>query len=56
MKFAVGSIAAGGSAGVTTLILTYPLSYASIRLSTDIGSGKDRKFTGILDCLKKSIA
>ncbi len=57
MQFAIGSILAGGSAGASTLMLTYPLDYARTRLSSDVGaSAKDRQFTGLMDCLKKSVA
>ena len=43
LKFAVGSILAGGSAGASTLMLTYPLDYARTRLSADVGkTSKDR--------------
>jgi len=48
---------AGGSAGASTLALTYPLDYARTRLSADVGKGaKDRQFSGLADCLKKSVA
>jgi solute carrier family 25 (adenine nucleotide translocator) protein 4/5/6/31 len=56
MKFAIGSILAGGTAGASTLCLTYPLDYARTRISSDVGKGpKDKQFNGLLDCLKKSV-
>jgi len=39
------------------LTIVYPLDYSRTRLSTDIGKGAaDRKFNGLLDCMKKSVA
>jgi solute carrier family 25 (adenine nucleotide translocator) protein 4/5/6/31 len=31
----------------------YPLDFARTRLAADVGSGGDREFTGLVDCLKK---
>jgi len=41
-KYAMGTIVSGGLAGTCSLLITYPLDFARTRLSTDVGSGKDR--------------
>jgi len=53
-KFFVGNCASGGAAGATSLTFVYPLDFARTRLAADVGSGKEREFTGLIDCLKKS--
>jgi solute carrier family 25 (adenine nucleotide translocator) protein 4/5/6/31 len=35
------------------LSFVYPLDFARTRLAADVGSGVEREFTGIIDCLKK---
>ncbi len=52
-KFFLGNVAAGGAAGVSSLMFVYPLDFARTRLATDIGSGKGREFNGLVDCLAK---
>jgi hypothetical protein len=53
-KFSAGNLFAGGVAGISTLLFTYPLDFARTRLSVDIGkSVNDRQFRGINDCLVK---
>ena len=52
-KFFVGNCASGGAAGATSLCFVYPLDFARTRLAADVGSGGDREFTGLVDCLKK---
>lgn len=52
-KFFIGNCASGGAAGATSLCFVYPLDFARTRLAADVGSGKDREFTGLVDCLKK---
>merc|ERR1712087_829426 len=52
-KFFVGNCASGGAAGATSLCFVYPLDFARTRLAADVGSGKTREFTGIVDCLRK---
>merc|ERR1719498_110650 len=49
-------MASGGAAGATSLSLVYPLDFARTRLAADVGSGKEREFNGLVDCLKKSVA
>ena len=53
-KFFMGNMASGGAAGATSLSVVYPLDFARTRLAADVGSGKDREFTGLIDCLKKT--
>jgi solute carrier family 25 (adenine nucleotide translocator) protein 4/5/6/31 len=54
--FFIGNCASGGAAGATSLSFVYPLDFARTRLAADVGSGKEREFTGLVDCLKKSAA
>lgn len=51
--FFLGNMASGGAAGATSLCFVYPLDFARTRLAADVGSGKEREFTGLVDCLKK---
>jgi len=55
-------LASGGAAGASSLCFVYPLDFARTRLAADIGkkggtkeSGKAREFTGMGDCIKKTI-
>lgn len=34
----------------------YPLDFARTRLAADVGSGGDREFTGLINCLQKTAA
>jgi solute carrier family 25 (adenine nucleotide translocator) protein 4/5/6/31 len=43
----------GGAAGATSLTVVYPLDFGRTRLAADVGSGKAREFTGLVDCLRK---
>lgn len=54
--FFIGNCASGGAAGATSLTVVYPLDFARTRLAADVGSGKDREFTGLVNCLQKSAA
>ena len=45
---------AGGAAGATSLTVVYPLDFGRTRLAADVGSGADREFTGLVDCLMKT--
>lgn len=56
VKFFFGNCASGGAAGATSLCVVYPLDFARTRLAADVGQGKDREFTGLIDCLKKVAA
>ena len=53
VKYFIGNCASGGAAGATSLTFVYPLDFARTRLAADVGSGGDREFTGIVDCLRK---
>ena len=53
VKFFMGNMASGGAAGATSLTFVYPLDFARTRLAADVGSGKEREFNGLIDCLKK---
>ena len=52
-KFFIGNCMSGGMAGSTSLCVVYPLDFARTRLAADVGSGGDREFNGLVDCLKK---
>jgi solute carrier family 25 (adenine nucleotide translocator) protein 4/5/6/31 len=52
-KFFGTNMASGGLAGAGSLLIVYPLDFARTRLAADLGSGGNREFTGLLDCLKK---
>merc|ERR1712232_916642 len=54
-KFFAINMASGGFAGAGSLMIVYPLDYASTRLASDVGSGK-AQFNGLADCLKKTVA
>ncbi len=53
--FFLGNMASGGAAGATSLCVVYPLDFARTRLAADVGSGGEREFNGLIDCLKKSV-
>lgn len=53
VKFFIGNCASGGAAGATSLCFVYPLDFARTRLAADVGSGGEREFTGLVDCLRK---
>lgn len=52
-KFFAGNLASGGAAGATSMLFVYPLDFARTRLGADVGKGKERQFTGLIDCVKK---
>lgn len=54
-RFFAGNVLSGGAAGATSILFVYPLDFARTRLAVDVGSGKDREFQGITDCIKKTI-
>jgi solute carrier family 25 (adenine nucleotide translocator) protein 4/5/6/31 len=56
MKFFLGNCASGGAAGATSLCFVYPLDFARTRLAADVGSGKNREYTGLINCLQKTAA
>ena len=51
VKFFIGNMASGGAAGATSLCFVYPLDFARTRLAADVGSGKKREFTGLVNVL-----
>jgi len=53
VKFFFGNCASGGAAGATSLTVVYPLDFARTRLAADVGSGGEREFTGLTNCLQK---
>jgi len=50
----LGNMASGGAAGATSLLVVYPLDFARTRLAVDVGSGKNREFTGTWDVIIKT--
>ena len=53
-KFFLVNMASGGLAGAASLCIVYPLDYARTRLASDVGQGKDKVFSGLMDCLVKT--
>jgi solute carrier family 25 (mitochondrial adenine nucleotide translocator), member 4/5/6/31 len=52
-RFFAANLGAGGAAGATSLCFVYPLDFARTRMALDVGSGKNREFKGIFDCVLK---
>merc|ERR1712100_877100 len=52
--FFMTNLASGGLAGAASLTIVYPLDFARTRLAADVGSGGQREFTGLVDCLSKT--
>jgi solute carrier family 25 (adenine nucleotide translocator) protein 4/5/6/31 len=52
-RFFAANLASGGAAGATSLFVVYPLDFARTRLGADVGSGANRQFNGLTDCLVK---
>lgn len=50
-KFFAGNLASGGAAGATSLLFVYPLDFARTRLAADVGTGANRQFTGLGNCV-----
>ncbi|KAF1320386.1 Adp/atp translocase 1, partial [Globisporangium splendens] len=50
-RFFLGNLASGGAAGATSLLFVYPLDFARTRLAADVGKGKSRMYTGLLNCI-----
>lgn len=53
-KFFAVNMASGAMAGAGSLLIVYPLDFARTRLAADTGSGKNREFTGLVDCISKT--
>lgn len=50
-RFFMGNLASGGAAGATSLMFVYPLDFARTRLAADVGTGKNRLYTGLGNCI-----
>ncbi|KAJ1957282.1 ADP/ATP carrier protein [Linderina pennispora] len=50
-KFFGANMASGGLAGATSLLFVYPLDFARTRMAVDIGTGANRQFTGLGNCI-----
>ncbi|OMJ11406.1 ADP/ATP translocase 2 [Smittium culicis] len=50
-KFFGCNMASGGLAGATSLAFVYPLDFARTRMAVDVGTGANRQFTGLGNCL-----
>jgi len=55
-RLLAGNMVSGGAAGVSSMVLTYPLDFARTRLSADVGSGMNRQFTGLVHCVRSVYA
>lgn len=54
VKFALGNIVAGGSAGAACMMFVYPLDFARTRMGADTGKTiEERQFTSLSDCIRK---
>jgi len=54
-RFFLGNLASGGAAGASSLCFVYPLDFARTRLAADIGKKGSREFTGIGNCIAKTV-
>merc|ERR1719263_1056851 len=54
VNFAMSQVASGAAAGGCTNTLVYPLIYVRTILGADLG--KVKKYNGMLDCIKKTVA
>ncbi|XP_025833010.1 ADP,ATP carrier protein 1 [Agrilus planipennis] len=54
-RYFAGNLASGGAAGATSLCFVYPLDYARTRLGADVGKAGEREYTGLVDCLLKTV-
>ncbi|KAJ2125923.1 ADP/ATP carrier protein [Coemansia sp. RSA 720] len=50
-KFFGTNMASGGLAGATSLMFVYPLDFARTRMAVDVGTGSQRQFTGLGQCI-----
>lgn len=53
-SFFGANLASGAMAGGASLSIVYPLDFARTRLAADVGSGGEREFVGLWDCLSKT--
>lgn len=49
----LGLLLAGGMSGISSWVFTYPIDVVKSRIQAD-GDGQDRKFRGIVDCVRKT--
>jgi len=54
-SFFATNMASGGLAGAASLLIVYPLDFARTRLAADVGKGTGREFTGLVDCITKTV-
>jgi len=54
-RYFAGNLASGGAAGAASLCFVYPLDFARTRLAADIGKTGSREFTGIGNCIAKTV-
>jgi len=54
-KWFLANLASGGAAGATSLCFVYPLDFARTRLGADVGKGASREYTGLVNCLTKTV-
>lgn len=54
-KFFGANLASGGLAGATSLLFVYPLDFARTRMAVDVGTGANRQFTGLGNCISTII-
>lgn len=54
-RYFLGNLAAGGAAGATSLCFVYPLEFVRTRLAVDVGRSGSREFTGLRDCMSKTL-
>jgi len=52
-KFFLGTLAAGGAAGATSMSVVYPLDFARTRMAMDKGTGDERQYKSMGDCLRQ---
>jgi len=51
----ITNLASGAAAGVSSMVITYPLDFARTRLTTDVGRNGTRQFRGVFHCLRTVI-
>lgn len=54
-ELAVRNMISGGLAGGLCLFFVYPMDFARTRLSADIGKAGEKKYTGFMDVIKKTM-
>jgi len=49
------NLVTGSAAGVTSIVITYPLDFARTRLTADVGRGESRQFRGLYHCMSSIV-